>query len=188
MNELFRAGLEMQRFLSGRNIPFCVIGGVAVARWGEVRATKDVDFTLYSGFEDESRIVVALLDAFRPRRANSLQFALENRVVLIESSAGIRLDVSLGGLPFEAEMMDRASPWEYEPGIQLMTCSAEDLIVLKTFAGRPLDVRDVEGVIIRQGSALDWNYIERQLPPLLEIKEDREAWPRLLEMRRNEGA
>lgn len=43
MNELFRAALEMQRFLTGRNIPFCMIGGVAVGRWGEVRATKDVD-------------------------------------------------------------------------------------------------------------------------------------------------
>jgi hypothetical protein len=37
----------------------------------------------------------------------------------------------------------------------LRTCSAEDLIVLKLFASRPLDIRDAEGLIIRHKN---WQY------------------------------
>ncbi len=38
----------------------------------------------------------------------------------------------------------------------LLTCSAEDLIVLKAFAARGRDWVDVEGIIVRQAGALDW--------------------------------
>ena len=41
--------------------------------------------------------------------------------------------------------------------------------MFKLFASRPLDVRDAEGVAVRQGQ-LDWQYIEDQLRPLAEIK------------------
>ena len=45
---------------------------------------------------------------------------------------------------------------------------------MKLFASRPQDIRDVEGVALRQGKALDWEYIDSQLRPLAEIKEDPE--------------
>ena len=40
-------------------------------------------------------------------------------------------------------MIRRSRLVEYLPGIELRICSAEDLIVLKSFADRPLDWRDV---------------------------------------------
>lgn len=66
----------------------------------------------------------------------------------------------------------------------LRTCSAEDLIVLKAFAGRDIDLMDIKGIIKRQRGRLDWNLIERELRPLLELKEDLEAWARLQELKR----
>jgi hypothetical protein len=54
--------------------------------------------------------------------------------------------------------------------LDIRTCSAEDLVVLKLFASRPLDIRDAEGVIVRQGARIDWAYIEEQLRPLAELK------------------
>jgi hypothetical protein len=56
----------------------------------------------------------------------------------------------------------------------LRTCSAEDLIVLKLFAFRPRDVLDVETVVTCQHAALDWEYIEANLRPLAEVKEQPE--------------
>ena len=47
----------------------------------------------------------------------------------------------------------------------------------KAFADRPKDWMDIEGVIIRQGNALDWPYVREQLAPLPELKEA----PQLLE-------
>ncbi len=53
----------------------------------------------------------------------------------------------------------------------MITCSAEDLIVLKTFADRARDWTDVEGIIMRQGNSLDVDYIIKELTPLCDLKE-----------------
>lgn len=38
----------------------------------------------------------------------------------------------------------------------LLTCSAEDLVVLKAFAGRPRDWAGVETIVARRSAQLDW--------------------------------
>ena len=78
--------------------------------------------------------------------------------------------MSLGGLPFEELVVQRSSLFDYPRNIKLRTCSAEDLIVLKAFAGRGQDWVDVEGVIVRQTGKLDWTYVHQQLAPLAELK------------------
>ncbi len=60
-----------------------------------------------------------------------------------------------------------------------MTCSAEDLVVLKAFAGRGKDWVDVEGVVARQAERLETALVLRELRPLLELKEDVQALDRL---------
>lgn len=74
------------------------------------------------------------------------------------------------------------SPFEFEPGVRLTTCSAEDLVVLKAFAGRSKDWGDIESLCLRQGS-LDWEYIDRQLGPLVEAKEAPEILEHLRRVR-----
>ena len=66
----------------------------------------------------------------------------------------------------------------------LRTCSAEDLVVMKLFASRPLDIRDAEGVALRHGKELDWRYVEEQLAPLVELKEEPEIMQTLARIRR----
>ena len=68
--------------------------------------------------------------------------------------------------------LSRAALFSFGPGLDIRTCSAEDLIVLKLFASRPLDIRDAEGVAVRQKGQLDWRYIEDELRPLAEIKDE----------------
>ena len=79
--------------------------------------------------------------------------------------------------------MKRSSLFEYPPNISLRTCSAEDLIVLKAFAGRGQDWVDVERTIVRQTGRLDWDYIYEQLRPLAELKEAPEIVDQLKERR-----
>jgi hypothetical protein len=57
-------------------------------------------------------------------------------------------------------------------------------IILKLFAFRPRDVLDVETVVVRQRDTLDWEYIERQLEPLAEVKEQPEIMDALARLRR----
>jgi hypothetical protein len=71
-------------------------------------------------------------------------------------------------------LINHATSFAFAPGLDLRTCSAEDLVVMKLFASRPGDVRDAEGVAIRNRDRLDWRYIEEQLRPLAEVKQDPE--------------
>lgn len=68
-------------------------------------------------------------------------------------------------------MITRASEFNFLPEVTLLTCSAEDLIVLKAFADRPRDWVDIESVLVRQKDSLDWNYIDSTLSPLVAVKE-----------------
>ena len=45
-------------------------------------------------------------------------------------------------------------------------------MVMKLFASRAIDIRDAEGIAIRHDKTLDWDYIETQLIPLAEAKEE----------------
>lgn len=179
MNPLFAAALELQRFFEARSWQFCFIGGLAVQRWGEPRLTLYVDCTIQTGFGAEAAYVDTLLAAFAGRGDHPREFALDYRVVLLTSGNGVPLDISLGAMPFEGRSIERASGFDIGGGQTLRTCSAEDLVVFKAFAGRDRDWLDIEGIVVRQGSQLDRDVIWRELLVLLELKEDEVTEPRL---------
>jgi hypothetical protein len=95
---------------------------------------------------------------------------LTHRVLLLRAKSGVGLDIALGGLPFEESAVARSSMFAFPGDVRIRTCSAEDLIVMKSFAARTKDWLDVEGIIVRQGAKLDWSYIRFQLEPLAELK------------------
>lgn len=179
MNGLFHAALEVELFMRQQKWRFCLIGGLAVIRWGQPRATQDVDFTLLTGFGREQEYVDRLLGQFPGRNADAKEFALRHRVVLARTSAGVPLDIALAGFPFEEKVIDRASAFAFAEDVSLTTASAEDLLVLKAFAGREQDWFDVRGILARQGNRLDWNYILTELTLLNELKDDSDCLQRL---------
>lgn len=181
---LFHTARELQGVFTDKAWKFCFIGGVALQRWGEMRLTRDVDVTLFTGFGSEEPAIDELLARYKPRVENAKEFALANRVLLIQSEDGIGLDVALGGLPFEEEMTRRATWFEFLPGLSLLTCSAEDLIILKAFADRQQDWADIKGVLIRQEGGILWDYVHKQLKPLCAAKEAPEILQQLDEIRR----
>jgi hypothetical protein len=178
MNPLFAAAAEVQDLCRDRDWGFCFIGGLAVLRWGEPRLTRDIDLTILAGFGAEGAIVDGLFDRFEARIDDARQFALRNRVALLRATNGVPVDVALGALDFEHRAVQRASLWDVKEA-QLLTCSAEDLVVHKAFAGRDRDWLDVEGIVIRQGEVLDSNLVRTELAPLAELKGSYDAVDRL---------
>ncbi len=124
----------------------------------------------------------ALLEHFKGRRPDARAFALRHRVLLLQDETGVGLDVALGAVPFEENTIARASRHNFgttrQPAI-LNTCSAEDLIVHKSFAGRGQDWVDVRGILIRQRGKLDLALVHRELSPLAELKGEPEILTRL---------
>lgn len=149
----------------------CVIGGVALQRWGEPRFTADADLSVLVESGTEARVIDALLALLPARIPEAAAFALRSRVVLARSGQGIGLDIVLGGLPFETRVVERSSDWQVGLEQCLHTCSAEDLIVMKAFAARDKDWADIVGILERQSPRLNLELVRTELAPLIAAKE-----------------
>ena len=183
VKDLFVLADDVQEFLDSLSARFCFIGGLAVLHWGEPRLTRDVDLSIFTGFGLEEPMIDSLLAKYQPRIEDAREFALLNRVLLLQEGP-IGIDISLGGLPFEERCVERFRSVEVLPGVVLKLCSPEDLIVFKAFASREIDWRDIRGVIVRQGNAtLDWNYIDSNLTELAVLKEDLQIIDKLNSLR-----
>lgn len=182
MNALLATAAEIQHFLQRAGERYCFIGGIALQRWGEPRLTRDVDLTLLCPYGAEAQAVERLLAGFAPRMPDASTFALQHRVLLLRGKSGVPIDVALGGIPFEERCVDRASDFDFGE-VRLLTCSAEDLVVLKAFAGRERDWADIESVVIRQSRRLDWPLVFEELAPLAELRGGDETAARLRRLR-----
>ena len=178
MTELYTTALEVQRLCQSQGWSFCIIGGVAVQRWGEPRLTRDVGLTLLTGFGGEEKFIEVWLRDHQFRPPGSMEMALANRVLLLVNRRGTPVDVALGGIDFERRSIERSSLWEIPEG-GLRTCSAEDLLIHKCFAGREQDWVDVGGILARQKGKLDFALVRRELKPLLALQEQPDKLERL---------
>ena len=153
---------RIARELSELRVPFMLIGGQAVLLHGQPRLTEDIDITLGV---DPSRLSVveeacALL-GLDPLPSDPAGFVRETFVLPTRDRAtGVRVDFIFSTTPYERQAIDRAVLVPLGD-VSVPFATAEDLIIHKLFAGRPRDEEDAVGVVRRQGSRIDWAYVER---------------------------
>lgn len=169
MNQREQAAWELHTVFRDLGISYVIIGGMAVQHWGEPRFTQDVDVTVAAPLEDVQAFLERVVERLQPRIADAVAFARRHRVLLVRAANGCPVDISLGLPGYEDEMMHRAVDFPLARGKSVRICSAEDLIIHKAVAGRPQDVRDIEGIVYRQREALDVRYIRRWLREFAEI-------------------
>jgi hypothetical protein len=142
-----------------------------VAAIGRPRATRDVDVLVWLPLTRDWPAAVAALApelVFRP--GGNLAFAEASRVLLLRHVAtGVDVDVALGLLPIEQELVESAVLSE-ESGLALPLPRPEHLVVLKALAGRPRDLVDIEGILEVQ-PALDRAYVKRVVAEHAEVLE-----------------
>ncbi len=146
--------------LESRHIPYMIIGAMAVAIWGQPRATADVDFTVLTDPEGlESLGAEAERQGFVIDRQwlewNPLQREFRMRL----TSGEVLIDVSRPRDRHDETALDRRRALEVE-GRSVWFVSAEDLIIMKLKAGRPRDFEDVVSVLSRHREMLDMRYME----------------------------
>ncbi len=187
MNLQFKTVWELHQFLTQDKIPYAVIGGMALQYWGEPRFTRDVDVTIMATLGEEEAVLQKIFAAFPPRIPDALNFAIKHRVCLVKSREGGEIDISLGIPGYEEQVIERAVKCNLYNKYTVNICSAEDLIIHKAIAGRPQDLVDIEGIILRQGNKLDVGYIQdwlKNFSDLLEtediIERFRNPWKRLI--------
>lgn len=146
--EPFRAAIEsLQRLLHQSNDRGVIIGGVAVGFLGRPRFTADVDAVFLLATSDISRFMkLAQAENIFPRIQDAEDFARKNRVLLLRHGpTETDIDISLGILPFEEEMVERGGTKTFaDLAIRLPT--PEDLIIMKAIAHRPKDLEDIRTI------------------------------------------
>jgi len=168
--------VAVQRLLERFDNQGVVIGGVAASVLGTPRLTADVDAILLLSVNSLPKLLeVAGELGLVPRIADAEQFARRNRVVLLRhAESGISVDVSLGMLPFEEEVVARSRVCQIGD-IELRLPTPEDLIVLKAVAHRPKDLLDI-AEIFKSHPDLDRARIKRWVREFVAALEMPELW------------
>jgi len=145
--------IALQRLLAQFDNQGVIIGGIAARLLGQPRFTADLDAVILLSTNDLPRLIeIAAREGIVVRIADAEVFARKNRVLLLQHQAsGIKIDISLGILPFEAEIIDRSQEI-FVGNIQLRLPTPEDLIIMKAVAHRPKDLADIQAIAISHPS------------------------------------
>ena len=151
---------DVSDFLRAHEVPFAVIGGIAVAARGEPRFTADVD--IVAGI-DVNRCLELLgtieQTSFRPLFADVAEVVEKAFLLPLQHrQTKVRVDLAVGMTGFERQAIARATDVQFA-GCSLPVVSAEDLILMKSLAGRPRDTDDMTRIVQRQSELLDWDYL-----------------------------
>ena len=124
-----------------------IIGGIAASLLGRPRLTADLDAVILLRIEDlEKLIEAAKEEGLTVRISDAEAFTKKNRVLLLKhANSGINIDLSLGILPFEVEMVERGQKINIM-GLDIRLPTAEDLIIMKSVAHRPKDLEDIRAI------------------------------------------
>lgn len=178
---------DVSRWMSEESMEGAVIGGVAASLLGRPRLTRDVDALVLGDSVGWERILEsAQRYGIAPRIADPLEFARRTRVLLLRHlPSSVDVDVSLGALPFEREVIDRSSILEVG-SIHLRLPSVEDLVIMKALARRARDWSDIEG-LLDVNAEIDLDRVRtwlREFAAVLDMPEIHEDFEQMLRQRR----
>jgi hypothetical protein len=159
MQTLFQSVRAFQQRLNDEGIQSIVIGGLAVAAWGEPRLTRDIDLKILLGRDEADRLLETLSTDYQSLRPDPGETLRKQGLLFIQDSAGIRLDILLADTPYDVSAIRRGRDVEIQPGFVIHLCSPEDLIIYKLISTRLRDHEDVKSVVLRQGDLLDDDYV-----------------------------
>lgn len=178
--EPFRAAIDsLQRLLHKYNDQGVIIGGVAVGFLGKPRFTADVDAVfLLSTREIPQFLEVARAENIIPRMQNAEEFATKNRILLLKHQpTETDIDISLGILPFEEEMVERGSTKSLA-NLSIRLPTPEDLIIMKAIAHRPKDLEDIH-TIAEKHPGLDVKRIKSWVNAFADVLEQPDLWKQI---------
>lgn len=175
--EPFRATIEsLNRLLQNFNHRGVIIGGIAVGLLGKPRYTADVDAIFLLSTQDIPRFLeLAGKENIIPRIQNAAEFAQKSRVLLMKHApTETEVDISLGILPFEEQMVERGSVKSFA-NLAARLPTPEDLIIMKAVAHRPKDFEDIRTLVDKHPN-LDYRHIEYWVKSFAEALEFPKLW------------
>jgi hypothetical protein len=146
-----------------------VIGGQAVLLHGRPRFTGDIDITLGVDVERfESLREISEKLSLKPIIKNAERFARETGVFPVrDAGSKIKVDFIFSFAEYERQAIARARRVAIGK-TKVCYASAEDTIIYKIVAGRPIDLDDVKS-IVNLRSGIDRAYVRKWLKVYTEV-------------------
>jgi hypothetical protein len=165
---LEKALLDIAALFEKHKIRYMVIGGLANAKWGQPRATLDIDITVWVSDNEIKKVISILEVSYALLVEKPLEFIRQTRVLPLKGCHGQRIDIIFGALPFEQQAIKRALKVKVGDA-SANFCTPEDLILLKIISERPRDLEDVQGILRFQKQNLDYDYLEPRIRDLADL-------------------
>jgi predicted nucleotidyltransferase len=141
--------------LRDRNVPFALVGALAVSARTEPRFTRDADLAVRLSSDAEAEALISDL------RVAGYEVAAVVEHVAVERLATVRLvppfdrdlvlDLLIASSGIESEVVDAADNLEVFPGVRVPVATPGDLIALKVLssdeAARPQDSADLRALL-----------------------------------------
>jgi predicted nucleotidyltransferase len=145
---LLRVLASLTEWFKDQHVSYAIIGGAAIGFLAQPRATQDIDAVTWLDLAETAGFVKSgARFGFFPRISDPIEFALKSRVLLLQhNQTKIDVDISLGALPFEREMIERAIEFT-TPELSVQIATPEDLIITKAVAHRKRDLLDIDNIV-----------------------------------------
>lgn len=153
-------------FLNEREIPYMVVGSFSSNYHGVPRSTKDADIVLEFSSVVWTELAQDLPDGMLVDSQSGFEMVTATRKeVIITEGSLFEIEVfHLSNDEFDQERFRRRIEVDLGEGVSTWIASAEDVVVQKlrwlASAGRSKDFDDVVKVLFKQGSDLNFEYIE----------------------------
>lgn len=174
-HELIEAVRRLAAAFDRRNVPYALIGGLAVGLHSRPRATKDADFIVnvpalaFPGLLEElvsEGFEIDVMDVLRRWPVDRFTVFTRGRV---------RIDWMQPILPLYANVLNSAvaEPWQ---STSVKVATPEGLILTKLLAFRPVDQADIETLLIGHRDQIDLNLIRQEWSAVADAHEPRTVW------------
>jgi predicted nucleotidyltransferase len=136
--------------LEERGISYMVIGGQAVLVYGEPRLTQDIDVTLGAGLDRLGEILdLVKAQGWQVLVQQPEDFVRRTMVLpCADLETRLRIDLMFSHSEYERQALERVRRVPIG-NTQVRFASLEDIVIHKIIAGRPRDLEDIRGILLK---------------------------------------
>jgi len=148
------------------NVPYCLVGGLALGVHAKPRATDDVDLLITCDEKNLDRVKKYFQEVFEKEWVSGSILELRKmrifRVVLDNDKnldGTILIDFLLAEHDVWREAVEASLEFNLDD-VAVRVIKPEDLVLLKTVSGRTQDLADIEAIEASLGGQLDREYMK----------------------------